>query len=63
MSTAVKSVNDMHKKVNVECERILESLRDYWKTEAKVHHGITASLGNESTKPLPAIEFEKDGGR
>jgi len=63
MSTALKSVNDMHKKVNTECERILESLRSYWQTEAKVHQGITASLGDDSIKVLPAIEFEKDGSR
>ena len=63
MSTAVKSVTDMNKKVNTECERILDALRGYWITEEKVHRGLTSSLGDDSAKALPKIEFDKDGSR
>ena len=63
MSTAVKSVIDMNKKVNTECERILDALRGYWMTEEKVHRGLTSSLGDDSAKDLPKIEFDKDGAR
>lgn len=63
MSTAVKSVLDMNKKVNTECERVLDALRGYWMTEGKVHRGLTSSLGDDSAKDIPKIEFEKDGAR
>lgn len=61
MSTAVKSLNDMYKKVNSEYEKAFEALRSYWTTEKKMHQSISACFGEDTVEALPQITFTKEG--
>ncbi len=55
MSIAVKSLNDMYKKVHSEYEKTLEALQKYWATESKVHQSITC-FDKGAVKALPQIK-------
>jgi hypothetical protein len=59
MSTAIKALNEMHKKVSSEYERAVEALRGYWKTEERVHKSIASCFEKDSVRLLPQIEFTK----
>lgn len=63
MSAAVKSLNDLHKKVNTEYNRIFDALNGYWTVEERAHRGLMGCFGEETSKPLPQIEFNKDSGQ
>lgn len=56
MSIAVKSLDDMHKKVNSEYEKAKEALQKYWATEYKVHQSITSCFDKGAVKALPQIK-------
>lgn len=60
MSAAVKSLNDMYKKVNTEYEKTFEALRSYWTTEQKVNRQIMVCFGESEVKSLPQIAFTKE---
>ncbi len=59
LSAAVKGLNDIQKKVNVEHRRIIEALRGLWSAEAGVHRSLTGGFGEEAARQLPQIEFDK----
>lgn len=56
MSIAVKSLNDMYKKVQSEYEKTKEALAKYWITESKVHHSIAICFDKGAVKALPQIK-------
>lgn len=56
MSIAVKSLNDMYKKVQSEYEKTKEALEKYWITESKVHQSITTCFDKGAVKALPQIK-------
>ncbi len=56
MSIAVKSLNDMHNKINSEYEKAMEALQKYWATESKVHQSITTCFDKGAVKALPQIK-------
>ena len=51
MSTAIKSLNDLRKKVNDEYERAWEALLNYWKTEARQHKNTMQCFGERFRSP------------
>ena len=55
MSTAVKSLNDMYKKVHSEYTKAMDALQSYWLTESKVHQSIAACFGADTIKSIPQI--------
>ncbi len=59
MSAALKSINDIHKKVAGECEKAQEALKAYWDTERIVHESVAACFSLENSTGLPQIGFEK----
>jgi hypothetical protein len=60
MSVAVKSLNDMYKKVNAEYEKTFEALRSYWTTEQKMNRELIGCFGDSKVKTLPQIAFTKE---
>lgn len=56
MSIAVKSLNDMYKKVQSEYEKTKEALEKYWITESKVHQSIATCFDKGAVKALPQIK-------
>lgn len=60
MSIAVKSLNDMYKKVAAEYENAFEALRSYWTTEQKVTREIMVCFGESRVKSFPQITFTKE---
>jgi hypothetical protein len=56
MSTAVKSINDMYKKVQSEYTKAIDALQNYWITESKVHQSMAACFGADTIKSIPQIK-------
>ncbi len=60
MSTTIKSLNAMYKKVVDEYELALNALRGYWVTEERQHKALTRHFGNEIARVLPQLPFAKE---
>ena len=60
MSTAIKALDDMYRKVIQEYERARDALRNYWVTEERQHKALTKHFGEEIACVLPQITFAKE---
>jgi len=57
LSVALKSLGDLRKKFDKECETMLEALHGYWTTEERVHGNMTSFFGADAVKSMPQIPF------